>query len=115
MAGMGRLLYVDESYEKVHSRYALYGWLECHPVEWRRGLREWLEFRKHLRASYGIEVDTELHATHFVNGRDRITSDFKAAARHGFVNGEGQILHKNLGRQVAEEALDLRRQLLAAR
>lgn len=107
VSGLDRLIYIDESYEKQHSRYAVYAWLECHPVEWRRGLREWLEFRKRLRLSYGIEVDTELHATKFFNGRDAITRDHVKAASHGMVDGQGRIMQKNLGREVAAEALEM--------
>ena len=63
------IAYLDESYDDlmfVMSALVI-------PVHaWREGFGRLREYRKHLKASYGIFTSKELHATEFVAGRGRI-------------------------------------------
>ena len=106
MPGLDRLFYVDDSYRQ-ESGLVVFGWIECNPVEWRRGLRAWLELRKDLRREFGVRVDKELHATEFVNGRGDLSDDHRPLVGTPFVDGQAQVLRKDLGRAVAVRCLQL--------
>jgi hypothetical protein len=101
--GLEQIIYVDDSYRE-ESGLIVFGWVACHPVEWRRRLRHWLEHRKYLRSEYGVRVDKEFHATHFVNGRGVISDDHRVLDRQ-FIDGQGRVLAKSLGRAIAVDSL----------
>ncbi|HIZ38257.1 MAG TPA: DUF3800 domain-containing protein [Candidatus Ruania gallistercoris] len=105
MTGLERIIYVDDSHRE-QSALIIYGWVECHPVEWRRALREWLEHRKYLRSRYGVRVDKELHGTEFINGRGDVSDD-RARLAPTFFDGQGNLLSKQLGQAIAVDSLAL--------
>lgn len=99
---MTRLIYVDDSGSVDHGGLIVYGWVEVSPANWRVMLRTWLELRKTLFAEYGIHVSTELHTTEYANGR----RDIANAPPARFINTTtGQVLKKDLGREVALRCL----------
>ncbi|CAM3282739.1 DUF3800 domain-containing protein [Nocardioides dubius] len=106
MPGLERLIYVDDSYNESHAGLIVFGWVECHPVRWCSALRAWLELRKELYREFTLPPSTELHATRFVNGRDRLITDPAAVSRNFFAP-DGTLLKKDLGRAVALRCLDL--------
>ncbi|MFE9455742.1 DUF3800 domain-containing protein [Streptomyces californicus] len=71
-----RLFYLDDS-GSVDTGLIVYGWFETDIVHWSKALRCWLDFRKKLYRETGIPADFEIHATRFVNGRDRPSADPK--------------------------------------
>lgn len=73
-------------------------------MEWRRGLRHWLEHRKYLWSEYGVRADKEFHATQFVNGRGDVSDNHRVLDRK-FFNGQGRVLAKVLGRAIAVDSL----------
>lgn len=87
-----RWFYVDDS-GSVDTGFIVYAWIEVTPDDWRGGLRTWLDLRKDLYTTHGIPPSKELHATKFVSGRDRISTDSKVERS------------KALRRQVMERAL----------
>lgn len=89
------LIYIDDS-GSVDSNLVVYGWLECSPERWRYALRTILEMRKALYRDHLVPPSAELHATKFVNGRDRISTRTD-------VNGRTEW--KTLGRAVARDCL----------
>jgi hypothetical protein len=93
---LDRLIYADDSGDPRFG-WVIYGWVECSPAGWRLALREWLELRKRLWVSHSVPPAQELHATDYVNGRGRISTD------------ESVVLWKDLGREVAVECLALLR------
>lgn len=93
MSGLNRLIYMDDS--GAHDRgWIVYGWVECTPQGWRPALRAWLDLRKQLFRDHAVPPAQELHATKFVNGRDRISA-----------SADPTIEWKTLGRAVAQECL----------
>lgn len=94
---LNRLIYADDSGDPRFG-WAIYGWVECSPAGWRIVLREWLELRKRLWVSHQVPPSQELHATDYVNGRGRISTD------------ETVTFWKDLGRQVAVECLTVLRE-----
>lgn len=102
MGEMTRLLYVDDS---GNADYGLivYGWVEVTPEAWRRGLRAWLNMRKELFTEYRVHVSTELHCCKYIQGRGEITD----APPDRLIDGDGNVLWKNLGQEVAERCLKL--------
>jgi hypothetical protein len=93
---LSRLIYADDSGDPRFG-WAIYGWVECSPAHWRLVLREWLELRKRLWVEYKVPPSQELHATDYVNGRGRISTDPTVT------------LWKDLGREVARDCLQLLR------
>lgn len=91
---LDRLIYADDSGDPRFG-WAIYGWVECSPAGWRPALREWLELRKRLWISHSVPPSQELHATDYVNGRGRISTNSEIT------------LWKDLGREVAFECLKL--------
>lgn len=89
-----RLIYVDDSGHQA-SGLCVYGWVHFHPDRWALVLRRWLDVRKMLQREYGIDVDSELHATDLVNGRGRISKHVPERYRH-----DGSIFWKDFGRDV---------------
>lgn len=69
-----RLFYVDDS-GSVATGLVVYSWIECDIQEWRVGLKTWLELRRDLYARFRIPPAYELHASQFVNGRGRPSTD----------------------------------------
>jgi len=69
-----RLFYVDDS-GSVATGYVVYSWIECDIEEWRVGLKSWLELRRELYVRHRIPPAYELHASQFVNGRGRPSTD----------------------------------------
>lgn len=69
-----RLFYVDDS-GSVATGYVVYSWIECDVEEWRVGLKCWLELRRALYVRHRIPPAYELHASQFVNGRGRPSTD----------------------------------------
>lgn len=98
MEHLTRLIYVDDSAVAEHG-WMVFGWVECDPAGWRIALREWLELRKRLYRDHKVPPSTELHATKFINGRDRISI---APAS----DNQGRIYWKDLGRDVAHDCLE---------
>lgn len=94
MGSLDRLLYVDDSGSERFG-WIVYGWVECSPRGWRRGLRSWLELHKELWRDHQIPPATELHATHYSNGRGRVSTNPQIT------------LWKDLGREVAQNGLAL--------
>jgi hypothetical protein len=95
---ISRMLYIDDS-GSVASGFIIYGWIECSPDRWRNGLRAILELRKRLYRDYLVPPATELHATKFINGRNRIST-----------NGDDDGTQwKTLGRSVAVDCLEMLR------
>ncbi|MFS0717902.1 DUF3800 domain-containing protein [Arthrobacter sp. 1P04PC] len=92
---ISRLIYVDDS-GSVDSDLIVYGWIECKPERWRYALREILELRKALYRDHSVPPSEELHATKFINGRDRISTRSDPADRTEW---------KTLGRAVALDCL----------
>ncbi|RKO21853.1 DUF3800 domain-containing protein [Pseudarthrobacter phenanthrenivorans] len=70
---ISRLIYVDDS-GSVDSNLIVYGWIQCSPERWRYALRAILEMRKTLYRNHSVPPSQELHATKFINGRDRIST-----------------------------------------
>lgn len=91
---ISRMIYVDDS-GSVDQGLIVYGWLEVSPERWRYALRTILELRKELYRDHQVPPATELHATKFVNGRNRIAT----------TTGDGPAEWKTLGRAVAEQCL----------
>jgi hypothetical protein len=94
------MLYMDDSGSSA-SKLAILGWVEVAPRRWPEVLRHWLDMRKTLVRDYGVEVHERLHATEFVNGRARITKNPPAQ----FID-DGDVLWKDLGREVAIRCLE---------
>jgi len=69
-----RLFYVDDS-GSVATGFVVYSWIECDIEEWRLGLKTWLELRRDLYVRFRIPPAYELHASQFVNGRGRPSTD----------------------------------------
>lgn len=69
-----RFFYIDDS-GSVDTGLIVYAWIELTADEWRAGLRTWLDLRKDLYRNHSVPPSEELHATKFVNGRDRISLD----------------------------------------
>lgn len=105
MPGLERLIYVDDSYNESHSGLIVYGWVECHPTRWRHALSTWLELRKELYREFTIPPSIELHATKFVNGRDRLVTDNTSVPAE-FFTGDGALRKKDIGRAVAIRCLE---------
>ncbi|MDR6862167.1 DUF3800 domain-containing protein [Phycicoccus sp. 3266] len=103
MGELSRLIYVDDSGAwGVGDNLVVYGWVEVAPVNWRGALRVWLDLRKYLWREYKVPVSQELHCTRYINGRDRISARPPAKFR----GPNGQVLKKDLGREVAVKCLE---------
>lgn len=97
---LNRMIYIDDS-GHPQSGVVVYGWIEFSPDRWNEVLRTWLDTRKLLWREYRIPVTTELHTTNYVNGRGMIS---KRPPERFIENG--QVLWKDLGREVAERCLE---------
>jgi hypothetical protein len=69
-----RLFYVDDS-GSPENGWIVYSWIECTIVDWRLGLRAWLDLRKQMFADHKIPPAYELHAAHFIGGRGDPSTD----------------------------------------
>lgn len=96
---LARLIYIDDSGHQA-SGLVVYGWLSLSPDTWRPILRRWLDLRKALQREFGIDVERELHATDFVNGRGRLSSRIPDRYVH-----DGVTYWKDLGQEVARTLL----------
>jgi hypothetical protein len=63
------LIYIDDSWERPTQTYAA---IAVAASSWRASFNEILTWRRHLKASDGIFIRREFHATEFVAGRGRI-------------------------------------------
>lgn len=97
---LDRLIYVDDS-GHPKSGLVVYGWIEFRPDRWSDVLRSWLDTRKRLWREFSIPVVTELHATAYVNGRGRISTQIPDRHVHN-----GVEYWKDFGREVAVECLE---------
>ncbi|WP_293046684.1 DUF3800 domain-containing protein [Mycobacterium sp.] len=95
MAGLNRLIYMDDSGSPNHG-WVVYGWIECTPEGWRPALRAWLDLRKQLYQDHCVPPSTELHCTKYINGRQHISTTAPP-------NNEW----KTLGRTIAEKCLNV--------
>lgn len=98
------MIYADDSGAEA-TGWIVYGWIECSPQGWRPALRNCLDLRKALKANHCVEVDTELHATKFINGRARIADETSPNFKAWDVSAGDKPDWKILGRKVAEECL----------
>jgi hypothetical protein len=89
-----RLIYVDDSGHQA-TGLCVYGWVHFSPDRWAHVLRRWLDLRKMLQREYGIDVESELHATDLVNGRGRISKRVPDRYCH-----DGSVFWKDFGRDV---------------
>ncbi|SDQ62403.1 Protein of unknown function [Curtobacterium sp. UNCCL20] len=96
---LSRLIYIDDSGHQP-TGLLVFGWVSLSPQAWRPVLRRWLELRKTLSREHGIDVERELHATDFVNGRGRISSCVPDRYVH-----DGVTYWKDLGRELAVRLL----------
>lgn len=62
-------IYIDDSGDEATRAYAA---LAVPEVEWKSNLALIKDYRRSMKAKYGIFVTVELHATDFVGGRGRI-------------------------------------------
>lgn len=92
---ISRMIYMDDSGSEA-SGTIVYGWIECAPNRWRYGLRELLELRKQLYRDYQAPPSKELHATEFLNGRARVSTNAS-------LQSSAQL--KKLGQEVGEDCL----------
>ncbi|MFJ3036016.1 DUF3800 domain-containing protein [Curtobacterium pusillum] len=92
---LARLMYIDDSGHQG-SGLVVFGWVCMTPASWQPILRRWLDVRKALHRYLGIDVDRELHATDFVNGRGRIASRIPERYLH-----DGVPYWRDLGQDVA--------------
>lgn len=60
------LIYIDDSYDQTT---AVYSGIAIPVNRWREVFEQIKEFRQHLRTTYGIAYNYELHAVKFVSGR----------------------------------------------
>lgn len=97
---LDRLVYVDDS-GHPDSGLVIYGWIEFHPDRWSSVLRSWLDTRKRLWREFSIPVVEELHATAYVNGRGRVSTQIPDRHIHA-----GVEYWKDFGREVAIECLE---------
>lgn len=103
--GIERMIYVDDSYDDKHSGVIVFGWVEVAPHLWRTALRTWLEHRKRLVADFAVPVSQELHSTAFMNGRGNINAD-PSVLSPAYLDSKGEVLKKDLGRDVALRCLE---------
>lgn len=96
---LSRMIYMDDSGDPKRGT-AVFGWVEFAPHEWAKVLEAWLNLRRKLWNVYGIPAHEELHTTTYVGGRGRI-----ARTPPERLTRDGQTMWKDLGREVAEEAL----------
>ncbi|OII15309.1 DUF3800 domain-containing protein [Curtobacterium sp. MCBA15_008] len=92
---LSRLIYVDDSGHQS-SGLCVYGWVHFAPDRWAAVLGRWLDVRRLLQQEYGIDVDSELHATDLVNGRGRVSKRVPLRYHHG-----GGVYWKDFGQDVA--------------
>jgi hypothetical protein len=64
------IFYVDDSGSN-ETGYMVYSWLELSPENWGPVLRPWLDFRKTVVRDFQIPITTEIHATYYMGGRSR--------------------------------------------
>ncbi|MFE1472136.1 DUF3800 domain-containing protein [Nocardiopsis dassonvillei] len=99
---LSRMLYLDDSGSDRHGGLIVYGWVEVEPAFWSRSLRQWLEMRKLLVRDHAVPVTQELHATQYINGRSRISTNPPPQFEK-----DGEVLWKDLGRSVALRCLEV--------
>jgi hypothetical protein len=67
------LMYVDESGDSglVNSptRYFILSGLVTHELRWQSSLNQLMEFRRRMRAAYGLKLREEIHAIRMLNRR----------------------------------------------
>lgn len=69
-----RMFYIDDSGDP-NSGWIVYSWIEVAILDWRHGLRAWLDLRKSMFTRHKIPPSYELHATKFLNGRGTPSTD----------------------------------------
>lgn len=99
-SGLDHLFYMDDSGDPS-SGLVVFGWVEFRPDRWASALGGWLELRKRLARDFGVAVQTELHATEYVNGRGRISRSVPEKHLH-----DGIAYWKDFGRDLANECLE---------
>ncbi|TSD62582.1 DUF3800 domain-containing protein [Aeromicrobium piscarium] len=92
---LSRLAYVDDSGHQA-TGLVVYGWVHFSPGAWSRVLRTWIDVRRRLWREFGVSVDRELHSTHYINGRGRIST--RPPRRHVH---EGVVYWRDLGQDIA--------------
>jgi len=97
---ISRLIYVDDSGD-AEQGWVVYGWVEVHPRDWNSALRTLLELRKELWRDFGVPPSRELHATHYANGRGKVS----AKPPQRFSAEDERVLWKDLGQEIAVRCL----------
>lgn len=97
---LDRMIYIDDS-GRPQDGIVVYGWVEFDPDRWAHVLRTWLDLRKRLWVEGRIPVTEELHTTHYVNGRGRVSTHIPDRHIHN-----GVEYWKDFGREVAQLCLD---------
>ncbi|MGC5660178.1 DUF3800 domain-containing protein [Micromonospora sp. WMMD723] len=69
-----RMFYIDDS-GSPNDGWIVYSWIEVTLLDWRIGLRAWLDLRKKMFAQHNIPASYELHATKFLGGRGNPSLD----------------------------------------
>jgi Protein of unknown function (DUF3800) len=74
-----RLFYVDDSGNESMTTFSA---VSVPVAAWAPALDVWLDWRRHLQAAHGIDVQQRLHAVDWLAGRGRPSSDPDAAINH---------------------------------
>ena len=97
---LNRLHYLDDSGEPK-TGLAVFGFVEVEPSSWVPIHESWLDLRRMLWREYGVPIYTELHTSHYVHGRGRISKHVPSRHVHN-----GEAYWKDFGRELATICLD---------
>lgn len=95
-----RLIYMDDSGEPKSGLEVL-AWIEFEPSRWNAILSAWMDLRRKITAEFRVSSETELHASHFVHGRGRLTKNIPEK-----YTNNGIELWKDFGRDLAKVCLE---------